>query len=466
MIWTLGFLHRLIAIAELTVFPVAMVAVWLLSVATGMNVAAIGAEKLLVISVISAFLHSYLSWSRNIYRVERYRRFSFQVADPTVSAAFALSGSLLISYVLMEGAILHWFYLWGPAVVLLLLILRAIVSVYLKGAERSGRFCRNVGIVGDQDHVAEIVQLLNDGDLDAYFKIVGVSSYNDEMTGSEDKFFRTEEQLEIIASKDDLHILVIALPLSESTKIYEIIHRFSRYATDIITPFHNKIVSTDGSQFSMIGKYQFIQLMKRPLRGSDVIVKAIEDRIVASVALVLLCPIYLIICLVVRLDSPGPVLFKQKRLGFNGQTFTMLKFRTMVYDPADDGTAGTVWKDPRVTRTGAFLRRTSLDELPQLINVLRGEMSVVGPRAHVPGMRVADQRYDDAVREYASRLRVKPGITGWAQINKMRGIIQNRSKAVKVVDLDLYYIENWSLWFDIRIMLRTITCGLLGRDVF
>jgi putative colanic acid biosynthesis UDP-glucose lipid carrier transferase len=144
----------------------------------------------------------------------------------------------------------------------------------------------------------------------------------------------------------------------------------------------------------------------------------------------------------------------------------MYKFRTMTVDPSDDGSQGTYRNIQRITPVGKFLRRTSIDELPQLINVLRGEMSIVGPRPHVVNMLVGEVVYTDIVRQYAARHRIKPGITGWAQINGMRGGIDSLAKASRGADLDLYYIANWSLRLDLKIMIRTIVAGLVGRDVF
>jgi lipopolysaccharide/colanic/teichoic acid biosynthesis glycosyltransferase len=177
-------------------------------------------------------------------------------------------------------------------------------------------------------------------------------------------------------------------------------------------------------------------------------------------------PVLLVAAIAIRLEGPGPILFRQQRVGFNGKPFMVYKLRTMRVNPTDDGSQGAVRDDPRVTRVGALLRRLSIDELPQLINVIEGDMSVVGPRPHVENMLVADDRQYSSLREYASRYRMKPGITGWAQINGMRGGIFTEEKAARGVALDMYYIENWSVWLDIKIMILTVTKGMAGRDVF
>jgi lipopolysaccharide/colanic/teichoic acid biosynthesis glycosyltransferase len=196
------------------------------------------------------------------------------------------------------------------------------------------------------------------------------------------------------------------------------------------------------------------------------LLKQAEDFIVGIIALIIVGPIMLAAAIAVRLEDTGPILFRQQRVGLNGTLFTIYKFRTMTVDPMDDGSNGTGRNNPRITRIGRILRGTSVDELPQLINVLRGEMSIVGPRPHVPNMRIGESIYSEVVQQYSSRHRAKPGITGWAQINGMRGGIDTLEKAHRSADLDLWYVANWSLTFDLQIMIRTILFGLVDRSSF
>ena len=181
------------------------------------------------------------------------------------------------------------------------------------------------------------------------------------------------------------------------------------------------------------------------------------DLLGASVGLVLLAPLLLGCAAAIKLGSPGPVFFRQNRYGRDGRLFSIYKFRTMRSDLGDGtGVQQTVKNDPRVTRVGAFLRRSSFDELPQLLNVLDGTMSLVGPRPHATMMRVGDKYYFDAVKGYTARHRVKPGITGLAQVRGLRGEIATTERARKRVEYDIYYIENWSPLLDIRIMIETV----------
>jgi exopolysaccharide biosynthesis polyprenyl glycosylphosphotransferase len=183
--------------------------------------------------------------------------------------------------------------------------------------------------------------------------------------------------------------------------------------------------------------------------------------------LLFLAPLFLVVALAIKLDSPGPVFFRQKRYGFNNHLIGVYKFRSMRHDMRDEKAEKLVTKnDPRVTRLGAFLRKTSIDELPQLINVLLGEMSIVGPRPHALSAKAADRLYEEVVAEYAARHRVKPGITGWAQVMGWRGETDTIEKIQKRVEHDLYYIENWSLGFDLKILVLTVFALLKADNAY
>jgi exopolysaccharide biosynthesis polyprenyl glycosylphosphotransferase len=187
------------------------------------------------------------------------------------------------------------------------------------------------------------------------------------------------------------------------------------------------------------------------------VMKWLFDTIVGGLMLLAAAPIMLMVAIAIKLDSKSPVFFKQKRYGFNNDLIEVYKFRSMYVDMADVKADRLVTKDdPRVTRVGRFIRKASLDELPQLINVvIKGNLSLVGPRPHAVNAKAAAQRYDEAVDGYFARHRVKPGITGWAQVNGWRGETDTEEKIQKRVEHDLFYIENWSVLFDLWIVLRT-----------
>ena len=210
-----------------------------------------------------------------------------------------------------------------------------------------------------------------------------------------------------------------------------------------------------------------IDLIDKPITDWDVIVKWLFDKSVAALALLGLAPLMALVALAIKLDSRGPVLFRQKRYGFNNELIEVFKFRSMYVDQADANAARLVTKDdPRVTRVGRFIRKTSLDELPQLINVLKGELSLVGPRPHALQAKAADRLYHDVVDGYFARHKVKPGITGWAQINGWRGETDTPEKIQKRVEHDLYYIDNWSVFLDLYILLKTPFALLRGENAY
>lgn len=260
-------------------------------------------------------------------------------------------------------------------------------------------------------------------------------------------------------------LVIVTRGWDDMRAIGALAHKLHRVATDVMVEMEPGVFSTATARVTHISDLPALQIQQRPLKGSLGLLKALEDYSIAAVGLLVFSPVLLLAALAIKLDSPGPVLFRQARVGLNRREFMVYKLRTMRFDPRDDGSIGAVRADPRITRIGALLRSFSIDEIPQLLNVLRGEMSVVGPRPHVPNMLIEDKQYE-AISDYVARYRMKPGITGWAQINGMRGGIHTVEKAARGVELDLYYIENWSIWFDIRIILLTMTKGLADTSAF
>jgi Undecaprenyl-phosphate glucose phosphotransferase len=212
-----------------------------------------------------------------------------------------------------------------------------------------------------------------------------------------------------------------------------------------------------GRSLDRLGEMPLIVVAHRAIRQWGLVLKEIEDKTVSALLLVALLPLLGTVAILIRLDSPGPVIFRQRRHGWNNSEFEILKFRTMTWEPRSpaEQLQQTQRSDPRVTRVGAFLRRSSLDELPQLVNVLRGDMSLVGPRPHPVVMRTGNQFCNDIVAEYAHRHRVKPGITGWAQINGYRGATETAEQVRRRVAFDIDYVEHWSIFFDLKILLLT-----------
>jgi Undecaprenyl-phosphate glucose phosphotransferase len=257
------------------------------------------------------------------------------------------------------------------------------------------------------------------------------------------------------------------MPLSVDRAITDTMNKLSLLPVDVRLCPDAFGLGLGEVQVSHLGGLTFLNVINRPLRDWQWIAKEIEDRVLAAAILTMVSPLMLVVALLIKLDSPGPVFFRQKRYGFNNQLIEIWKFRSMHHDLQDvDAEQLTRRNDPRITRVGAFLRRTSLDELPQFINVLRGEMSIVGPRPHAPRAKAGTLLYTDAVRYYDARHRVKPGITGWAQVNGWRGETDTIEQIRKRVEHDLHYIDNWSIRLDLKIIARTALGGFTGHHAF
>jgi Undecaprenyl-phosphate glucose phosphotransferase len=264
-----------------------------------------------------------------------------------------------------------------------------------------------------------------------------------------------------------IDMLVVALPLCAEKRVLELISKLWVLPIDIRLAGQASTLRFRPRAYSFAGTVPLIDLIDKPITDWDVVLKWLFDTSVAALALFALAPLMALVALAIKLDSRGPVLFRQKRYGFNNELIEVFKFRSMYVDQADVDAAKLVTRDdPRVTRVGRFIRKTSLDELPQLINVLKGELSLVGPRPHALQAKAADQLYHDVVDGYFARHKVKPGITGWAQINGWRGETDTPEKIQKRVEHDLYYIDNWSVFLDLYILLKTPFALLRGENAY
>ena len=362
--------------------------------------------------------------------------------------------------------------LWFSGGIVLLVASRVVLHHQLASWNRAGRLGEVVAIVGAGPVAQRLLRGLNAGQnaVQGGPRIFGV--YDDEalprprrcmghaILGSVDELVRD-------VRLHGIDTVIVALPSTADHSLVETLNKLS------LVPVNVKLCPSEFAmrfgtvQTSHIGGYTFLNVIDRPLRDWRWVAKTVEDRILGFLILLLISPFMIAIALLIKLDTPGPVLFRQKRYGFNNQLFEVLKFRTMYQELCDaSGQQQTQRSDPRITRVGAFLRRTSLDELPQFLNVLRGDMSIVGPRPHPLAAKAGSLLFQDAVKYYDARHRVKPGITGWAQVNGWRGAADTLEQIRKRVEHDLYYIEHWSIALDLRIIARTIFAGFTGRNAF
>jgi len=260
----------------------------------------------------------------------------------------------------------------------------------------------------------------------------------------------------------DVHEIWIALPFSADKRVQEILFQ-TRHLTTVVRfipdIFHYRLLNHSVSDIAGI---PVININGTPIDARDKMLKRSEDLILTSIILLLISPVMLMIALLIKLTSKGPVFYKQKRHGWDGKTINVYKFRSMYFDK-DANFKQATKNDSRITPIGKFIRRTSIDELPQFINVLQGRMSIVGPRPHAISM---NEEFKDKVDQYMQRHKMKPGITGWAQVNGYRGETDTLEKMEKRVEFDLYYIENWSILFDLKIIFLTIFKGFVNKNAY
>ena len=265
-------------------------------------------------------------------------------------------------------------------------------------------------------------------------------------------------RLEGMVKAGQVDQVILTLPGEQDHRTWSMVRQLASLPVDIrVCPNRPIEYGADG----------LIHVLDRPIGDWAGLIKRIEDIVLGALLLAAFALPMLLVALAVRLDSPGPVLFRQRRIGLNNGLFEMLKFRTMRQDAAPTTTLSQATRDdPRVTRLGAFLRRSSLDELPQLFNVLRGEMALVGPRPHAPGTTANGRAFEEIVPFYAARHRVKPGITGLAQVRGLRGETRTEDAVRARVDADFEYIQRWSPGVDLLILLRTAICVLTMRNAY
>ena len=258
------------------------------------------------------------------------------------------------------------------------------------------------------------------------------------------------------ARRTPVDLVIVSMPLSAEARVLEMLTKLWVLPVDIRLSAHMSKLKFTNKAYSYVGDIAVFDMADRPISDWNLVFKWLFDKLVALLALILLSPVMLITAIAIKLESKGPIFFMQNRHGFNNELIRIYKFRSMYADVLDHNAARQVTRDdPRVTRVGRFIRKTSIDELPQLFNVLKGELSIVGPRPHALEAKADKKLYYEAVEGYFARHRVKPGMTGWAQINGWRGETDTVDKIMQRVNHDLYYIEHWSILFDLYIVVMT-----------
>jgi Undecaprenyl-phosphate glucose phosphotransferase len=358
-----------------------------------------------------------------------------------------------------------WFAYWTAATAVALMVSRLVMHVVLSRTRYAQSNLRRVAIAGAGERCDVLLRKV-DASPDSRFRVVmtlDLRATGDAVNPAIPRYVSMPIFAQHLRS-ENIRELWLALPLSEQPQIASLIEEFRNDLIDIrFFPDVRSLALFDGGLVDLIG-VPAINLVASPLSPLALANKDIFDRVFAALALVALAPLMLVIAAAVKLSSRGPVLFTQRRKGADGRVFRIFKFRSMSVHAPDEGLLQQATRnDPRVTRVGAFLRRTSFDELPQFFNVLIGDMSIVGPRPHAIEH---DALYQTVVDDYIQRYRIKPGITGWAQVNGFRGETDRIEKMQGRVDHDLYYLRNWSFALDMRILFATVIKGLTHSNAY
>lgn len=433
-------------------------AIWFLPGMAALNGVALWLGALLVVVVLKA-LGSYRFWCM--------RRPLAGIALLHLGLWLGLGGLSVLLWLLglagpgaAAGGLAQAILVWGGLASIPMVLARVGVWLRIRHLTRTGRMEHRIVLLGGGEQLAPLIREIESERrkgrrMCGFFDDRGNARSPDVVDGHH----KMGDVDDLLAFCRLAHVdtVIIAMPGISHRRLMELMAMLFvlpidiRLLADRETPEFARM-----RRWSRLGRFRLIDLSTRPIHGWDAFSKRVFDLVVASAAIVLLAPVMAAAALAVRLETPGPVLFRQRRHGFNNRPIEVLKFRSMHADRCDPTAIRAVRReDDRVTRVGRFLRRSSLDELPQLFNVLKGDLSLVGPRPHATAARTGDLLYDMVSDAYSARHKVRPGVTGWAQINGWRGELNTPDKIRARIEHDLYYIEHWSLWLDVKILLRT-----------
>lgn len=399
-----------------------------------------------------------------IYRVWRGVSTLTEIKNITMAWGMVAFLMALLAFVTQTGADFSrsWMGLWFAGTWVAFIASRVFLRLTLRWLRSNGYNHRHIVIVGTGEQAMVVAQRLKNTtwfglEIQAFFSPVAeelIPSFKNT------KLISDYVELHRFVKDNQIDQVWIALPHTEESTIRQVVDKLDGITTQIkYVPDIFGYQLMNHSLTEMAG-VPVVNISYSAIDGANRYVKAFEDYALSLLLLLFAAPLMLLIAAGVKLTSPGPVLYRQKRLGWNGKEFTMLKYRTMPVEAERE--TGPVWasqQDSRATSFGAFLRKTSLDELPQLFNVLKGEMSLIGPRPERP---VFVEQYKDEVPHYMKKHLVKAGVTGWAQVHGWRGNTCLHTR----IEHDLYYIENWSLWLDIKIIIMTVFRGLVHKNAY
>ena len=412
--------------------------------------------------VVIATLSTLAFQIADIYQVQAFRGYENQYMR--LASAWSLVFLFVIgaSFFLKAGEMFSRVWLGTYYIIgfIALVFSRNMLFCLVRKWTREGRLTRRAVIVGGGEPGAHVIEELR-AQKDSDVEIIGLfEDRGDGRGGTEcagERRLGTVDDLVEFGRRTRVDLVIFSLPISAEGRILQMLKKLWVLPVDIRLAAHANKLQFRPRSYSYIGEVPVFDVFDRPIADWDVVMKWLFDKIIGGLLLIAALPLLALIAIAIKLDSPGPVLFRQKRYGFNNDLIEVYKFRSMRAEASDANATKLVTKDdPRVTRVGRIIRKASLDELPQLFNVVfTGNLSLAGPRPHAVSAKAEERLYAEAVDGYFARHRVKPGITGWAQINGWRGETDTHEKIQRRVEHDLYYIENWSVLLDLYIVART-----------
>lgn len=422
---------------------------------------------LLQTSFAAAVISHLVLKSWNMYDTSRMHDFPINPGRllGAILFAFVILLGVGMPHAVRDGHLWIWFFVAVSASYTLTLVVRSFAHPILQKMTAAGMFDERVAVFG----AGQIARRVHDHLTNPQSGVRFAGVYDDRI--GTDRI--NPEGLEVNGKLDDLietgrqgeiDKIVIALPQSADNRIASVARKLESLPASIhiVTHMASDLVDAGPAhKVSNIGTVGLLDVKQKPLLDWAPVIKRAEDIVLSSVLLVITSPLFVLIPILIKLDSSGPAIFRQRRGGLNKRVFDMLKFRTMHVMQDGNDVPQAEKCDKRITRLGKFLRRTSLDELPQLINVLRGQMSLVGPRPHA---LVHDEQFSEMLTTYENRHQVKPGMTGLAQVSGLRGKLDSPESVEARVSADITYIKNWSLWLDLKIVCQTVWAVILGKN--
>lgn len=425
-------------------------------------------EHYTYIGMLSSVLFVFLAQTRGLYRSWRGRPFFSSMRMITQAWLMTWVGLVVLIFILKDGENFSraTLLIWGVGTPMILIGYRLVIRQSLSQIRKQGINNRRIAILGAGKVGQQLADIIQKNTWLGY-QIIGF--YDDNLALHNTRpaqlpILGTSEHILAHSQQNQFEELYICLPMRAEKKIKQLLNQLTD--STCIVKFVPDLFSFDlmHAKWTDLNGLPIVSVYDTPLNSSSAkVIKRIEDIVLSSLILLMISPLLAAISIGVKLSSKGPVFFKQKRYGLNGREIQVYKFRSMTTMDNGHIINQAQKNDPRITRFGAFIRRTSLDELPQFINVIQGRMSIVGPRPHA---NAHNEQYRKLVPKYMQRHLVKPGITGWAQINGWRGETDTLEKMEKRIEYDLHYINNWSIWLDIRIIILTVFKGFINKNAY